>query len=83
MNGISMKNFYSFTVYSAWMLSLFWLLPTVSMANSESEKWSWPTSPKQEPERSNSRRDIYFENVSGGEKNGRIRVPTSYDNNRR
>jgi hypothetical protein len=75
---------YTFTAYSTWILSLLSLLPAASMASSASEKWSWPTSPKQEPQRADSRRDIYYENVNGGEKSGRIRVPTSYyDNNRR
>lgn len=63
------------------MMSLLWLLPTVSMANSESEKWSWPTSPKQN-QHADSRRDVYYENFN--DKSGRIRVPTTYyDNNRR
>lgn len=49
------------------------------LCNSESEKWSWPTSTKNRTP-ADSRKDIYYENVD--EKAGRIRVPTSYDNRR-
>lgn len=81
MNGISMNFSHFFAVHSIWMMSLFWLLPTATKASSESEKWSWPSSPK-ENQNADSRRDFYYENVN--DKSGRIRVPTTYyDNNRR
>lgn len=50
------------------------------LCNSASEKWSWPTSGKERTP-ADSRKDIYYENVD--EKAGRIRVPTSYYDNRR
>jgi hypothetical protein len=55
---------------------------TAALANSESEKWSWPASGKDRTQ-ADSRKDIYFENISGSssggnEQSGRIRVPTSY-----
>lgn len=52
-----------------------------AFANSESEKWSWPTSVKDRT--ADSRKDIYYESVFDNEKSGRIRVPTSYYDNRR
>lgn len=57
------------------------LLPEV-FTNSESEKWSWPSSAKDQTH-ADSRKDIYYENINDNERAGRIRVPTSYYDNRR
>lgn len=57
-----------------------WLM---AHSNSESEKWSWPASGKDREKEASDRKDIYFESINGsGERNGRIRVPTSYHDNR-
>ncbi|CRK91729.1 CLUMA_CG005364, isoform A [Clunio marinus] len=63
------------------LLILSMILPA-ALANSESEKWSWPTSPN-DRNRADNRKDIYYENSSNRDgKAERIRVPTSYDNER-
>jgi hypothetical protein len=72
-----MKLYYFFS--SGFELILLVILSIIlpkAIANSESEKWSWPTSAK-------DRKDIFYESVSGNERVGRIRVPTSYYDNGR
>lgn len=60
-----------------------WLATSV-MGNSEAEKWSWPTSPKDREQQvavASNRKDIYYENIrNDADRRERIRVPTSYDN---
>lgn len=74
------KNiFYSAGSMMIWFLMVSILLPAV-LGNSEGEKWTWPSSQK-DLEQADSRKDIYYE--SSNEKAGRIRVPTSYYDNRR
>lgn len=63
-------------------LLLISILVPAAFANSESEKWSWPSSANDQTQQANNRKDIYFENVNN-ERAGRIRVPTSYDDIRR
>lgn len=62
------------------IISLF--LPA-AFGNSESEKWSWPTTANDQKQSADSRKDIYYESINENEKSGRIRVPTSFYNNRR
>lgn len=62
-----------------WFLMVSILLP-VALGNSEGEKWTWPSSQKDQAQ-ADSRKDIYYE--SSNDKAGRIRVPTSYYDNRR
>jgi hypothetical protein len=77
------ENFFCFLFKGSTMnflLTFTMLLVPAAYANSESEKWSWPTSADDRTQ-ADSRKDIYYENVD--EKAGRIRVPTSYYDNRR
>ncbi|CAH1729686.1 unnamed protein product [Chironomus riparius] len=65
----SMLNFVLFTG-GLWLMVL---------TNSEAEKWSWPVSGKDRDKEASNRKDVYYESISGsGEGNGRIRVPSSY-----
>ena len=57
------------------------LLPA-AFANSESEKWAWPSTADDQKQQASNRKDIYYENANN-EKTGRIRVPTSFDDRRR
>lgn len=50
------------------------LLPLSVMVNADTDKWSWPSSP-------NDRNDLLYERIDN--KAGRIRVPTSYYDNKR
>lgn len=82
--GISMSFlpeniFYSAGSMMIWFLTVSILLP-VALSNSEGEKWTWPSSQKDQTV-ADSRKDIYYENSS--DKSGRIRVPTTYYDNRR
>lgn len=62
------------------MKFLLLIVVPAAWANSESEKWTWPASAK-DLKPADSRKDIYYESFD--EKAGRIRVPTSYYDNRR
>lgn len=57
------------------------LLPLSVMVNADADKWSWPSSPN-DRQQDNSRKDLLYERIDNGNKAGRIRVPTSYDNQR-
>jgi glutathionyl-hydroquinone reductase len=57
------------------------LLVPIAIGNSEQEKWSWPEKHKDLKSKADNRRDIYFENFE--QHSGRIRVPTSHDDNKR
>lgn len=56
------------------------LLPLSVMVNADADKWSWPSSPN-DRQQDNSRKDLLYERIDN-DKSGRIRVPTSYDNQR-
>lgn len=64
-----MMNFILFTG-GLWLMVL---------SNSEAEKWTWPVSGKDRETEASNRKDVYYESISGsGDRNGRIRVPSSY-----
>ena len=50
------------------------------MVNADADKWSWPSSPNDRQD--NSRKDLLYERIDN-DKAGRIRVPTSYYDNKR
>jgi len=65
---------------SSMLLLLLMMMSAGALANSEGEKWSWPTSAKDRSP--TNRRDTLYE-PNGDEKAGRIRVPTSFYDTRR
>lgn len=59
------------------LMTILIILPAV-LASSESDKWSWPSSGNGRLP-ADSRRDVYPEDI----RSERIRVPTTYYDNRR
>ena len=51
------------------------------MVNADADKWSWPSSPN-DRQQDNNEKDLLYERIDNN-KAGRIRVPTSYYDNKR
>lgn len=53
----------------------------MALVNADADKWSWPSSAN-DRQQDNSKKDLLYERIDN-DKAGRIRVPTSYYDNKR